>query len=90
MAICTTHPKVSWGESSYSRGESRAFATRGGVLLNSGVFFASLQKLDGDCLLRALALLVVHISALHDTGVLAEKLVTGLAWKLGAWWKKLV
>ena len=33
---------------------------------------------------------VVHISALNDTTVLAERLVTGLAWKLGAWWKKLV
>ena len=33
---------------------------------------------------------VVHISALNDTTVLAERLVTGLTWKLGAWWKKLV
>ena len=30
-----------------------------------------------------MALLVVHISALHDTAVLAEKLVTGQAWRLG-------
>ena len=30
---------------------------------------------------------VVHRSALNDTGVLAEKLVTELAWKISAWWK---
>jgi len=29
-------------------------------------------------------------SALNDTPVLAERLVTELAWKLGEWWKKLV
>ena len=33
---------------------------------------------------------VVHTSALNDTTVLAERLVTGQAQKLGAWWKKLV
>ena len=33
---------------------------------------------------------VVNISALNDTTVLAKRLVMGLAWKLGAWWKKLV
>ena len=51
-----------------------------------------------NCLLHVLAeimifmimVVVVHISALNDTTVLAERLVTGLAWKLGAWWKKLV
>ena len=85
MAICTTHPKVSWGESSFSRGESRAFATEGGVLLNSGVFEHHCRSWTAERLLRALALLVVHTSALNDTGVFAEELVTGLAWKLGAW-----
>ena len=33
---------------------------------------------------------VVNISALIDTTVLAKRLVMRLAWKLGAWWKKLV
>ena len=31
---------------------------------------------------------VMNISALNDTTVLAKRLVMGLAWKLGAWWKK--
>ena len=31
---------------------------------------------------------VVNISALNDTTVLAKRLVMGLAWKLGACWKK--
>ena len=33
---------------------------------------------------------VVNISALNDTNVLAKRLAMGLAWKLGAWWKKMV
>ena len=33
---------------------------------------------------------VVHISALNDTEVLAGRLDTGQARRLGAWWKKLV
>ena len=93
--IYTTHPKVSWGESSFSRGESRAFATGGGVLLNSGVFEHHCRSWTADHLLRALTShCIMHggciTSALNDTPVLAERLVTGLAWKLGAWWKKLV
>ena len=30
----------------------------------------------------------MNINALNDTTVLAKRLVMGLAWKLGAWWKK--
>ena len=37
------HPKVSWGESSFSRGESKAFATGGGVLLNL-LFLSSIEE----------------------------------------------
>ena len=32
----------------------------------------------------------MNISALNDTTVLVKRLVMGLAWKLGAWWKKMV
>ena len=37
-----------------------------------------------------IVVVVVHICAPNDITVLAERLVTMLAWKLGAWWKKLV
>ena len=30
----------------------------------------------------------MNISALNDTTVLAKRLVMGLTWKLGVWWKK--
>ena len=59
LAVCTTHPKVSWGESSFSRGESRAFATRGGVLLNFGVIQHQCRSWTADCLLRVLAKIMI-------------------------------
>ena len=50
----------------------------------SAVFYSTL------IMIFMIMVVVVHISALNDTTVLAERLVTGLAWKLGTWWKKLV
>ena len=40
-------PRCHGGSLVFSRGESRAFATRGGVLLNFGDFLASMKKLGG-------------------------------------------
>ena len=76
MVICTTHPKVSWEESSFTRGDSRAFATGGGVLRNL-LFLSSMQKLDGDCFLPRSHCIFLHdgciTSALNDTPVLAKR-----------------
>ena len=61
-----------------------------------GDFLASCRSWTADRLLRVLTSHCIFLhggyitSALNDTPVLAERLVTGLAWKLGAWWKKLV
>ena len=78
--IYTTHPKVSWGESSFSRGESRAFATGGGVLLNL-LFLSSIAEV-GQRPSPPRSHISLHLFAwwLHDKqAVLAKRLVTGLA-----------
>ena len=48
----------------------------------------SLLRVLAEIMIFMIMVVVMHTSALNDTTVRAERLVTGLAWTLCAWWKK--